>query len=223
MKYVIDSKTYEKHIREKAHLYGLLRQLASLAGKAADGEDVRKLVEAAQDYGRIAEGMFDAWGIPGSYLVFGDRADLAGLKEAELEPLALVLKAHDREKEHAASVHDTAYIIPGYSFRLLVSDLFSLLGQYSLLRDRVLALETEAQAARLKKRLSKESRMVRRMYRGWGIPEGMGITSLEMLKKAIEHTHLKPYAPEGMDGGEDGFCPDDGLYADDVSCGGDYE
>ena len=31
MKYVIDSKTYEKHIRDEVRLYGLLHQLAFLA------------------------------------------------------------------------------------------------------------------------------------------------------------------------------------------------
>lgn len=33
MKYVIDSETYEKHIRDEVHLYGLLHQLAFLAGR----------------------------------------------------------------------------------------------------------------------------------------------------------------------------------------------
>ena len=36
MKYVIDSETYEKHIRDEVHLYGLLHQLAFLAGKVKD-------------------------------------------------------------------------------------------------------------------------------------------------------------------------------------------
>lgn len=40
MKYVIDSKTYEKHIRDEVHLYGLLHQLAFLAGKVKDEEDI---------------------------------------------------------------------------------------------------------------------------------------------------------------------------------------
>ena len=31
MKYVIDSKTYENHINDEVHLYGLLHQLAFLA------------------------------------------------------------------------------------------------------------------------------------------------------------------------------------------------
>ena len=39
MKYVIDSKTYEKHIRDEVHLYGLLHQLAFLAGKVKDEKD----------------------------------------------------------------------------------------------------------------------------------------------------------------------------------------
>lgn len=220
MKYVIDSRIYEKHIRDEVHLYGLLHQLAFLAGKVADDEDMENLIEMAQHYGGIAEEKFDGWLIPGRYLVFGDRADLAELKAAELEPLAAVLKAHDREqkeKERAASIHDTAYIISGSSFRLLVSDMFSLLAQYSLLRNRVLALKTEAQVMRLQKHFSKESPVIRRMYRGWGIPDGGDVTCRDMLEKAIEHTHLKPYGPADAGYGEDG------LYADCDLCGGEYE
>lgn len=220
MKYVIDSSIYEKHIKDEVHLYGLLHQLAFLAGKVADDEDVENLIETAQHYGGIAEETFRGWQIPGRYLVFGDRADLAGLKAAELEPLTAVLKAHDREKEEKArsvSVHDPAYIIPGSSFRLLVSDLFSLLAQHSLLRNRVLALKTEAQAMRLQKHCSKENPVIRRMYRGWGIPDSGDVTCRDMLEKAIEHTHLKPYGPDGAD------CGEDGLYADCDLCGGGYE
>ena len=42
MKYVIDSETYEKHIRDEVHLYGLLHQLAFLAGKVKDTVRSRK-------------------------------------------------------------------------------------------------------------------------------------------------------------------------------------
>ena len=34
--YVIEEKTYEAHIDEEVHLYGLLHQLAFLAGKIKD-------------------------------------------------------------------------------------------------------------------------------------------------------------------------------------------
>ena len=92
MKYVIDSKTYEKHIRDEVHLYGLLHQLAFLAGKVKDEEDMANLVETSKHYGEIAEKKFDDWLIPGRYLAFGDRDDLAELKAAELTPLTAVLK-----------------------------------------------------------------------------------------------------------------------------------
>ena len=95
MKYVIDSETYEKHIRDEVHLYSLLHQLAFLAGKVKDAEDMANLVETAKDYGEIAEEKFDDWLIPGLYLVFGDRKDLAELQAAELTPLTDVLKDHD--------------------------------------------------------------------------------------------------------------------------------
>ena len=93
--YVIDSKTYEKHIRDEVHLYGLLHQLAFLAGKVKDEEDMANLVETSKHYGEIAEKKFDDWLIPGRYLAFGDRDDLAELKAAELTPLTAVLKEHD--------------------------------------------------------------------------------------------------------------------------------
>ena len=115
MKYVIDSETYEKHIRDEVHLYGLLHQLAFLAGKVKDAEDMANLVETAKHYGEIAEEKFDDWLIPGRYLVFGDRADLSELKAAELTPLTAVLKEHDakiREKQHAAASND---VRNGYS------------------------------------------------------------------------------------------------------------
>ena len=38
--YVIEEKTYEAHIDEEVHLYGLLHQLAFLAGKIKDRRDM---------------------------------------------------------------------------------------------------------------------------------------------------------------------------------------
>lgn len=111
MKYVIDSKTYEKHIRDEVHLYGLLHQLAFLAGKVKDEEDTANLVETSKHYGEIAEKKFDDWLIPGRYLVFGDRDDLTELKAAELTPLTAVLKEHDAKSEKS-SVQLPAMIPP---------------------------------------------------------------------------------------------------------------
>ena len=199
MKYEIDSKTYEKHIRDEVHLYGLLHQLAFLAGKVKDEEDMANLVETSKHYGEIAEKKFDDWFIPGRYLVFGDRDDLAELKAAELTPLTAVLKEHDakiREKQRAVTAHDPAYIISGSSFRMLVGDFFDLLAQYGFLRNRVLDVKTERQLARLQKNLSGEHPAIRRMYRRWGIPDSTGVTGFDMLESAIRRTHLMPYDPD---------------------------
>ena len=202
MKYVIDSETYEKHIRDEVHLYGLLHQLAFLAGKVKDAEDMANLVETSKHYGEIAEEKFDDWLIPGRYLVFGDRSDLSELKAAELTPLTAVLKEHEakvREKQRAAASNDSAYIISGSSFRMLVGDLFDLLAQYSFLRNRVLEVKTERQLARLQKNLSGENPSIRRMYRRWGIPDSTGVTGFDMLESAIRRTHLTPYDPDGSE------------------------
>ena len=199
MKYVIDSETYEKHIRDEVHLYGLLHQLAFLAGKVKDAEDMANLVKTAKHYGEIAEEKFDDWLIPGRYLVFGDRSDLSELKAAELTPLTAVLKEHEakvREKQRAAASNDSAYIISGSSFRMLVGDFFDLLAQYGFLRNRVLDVKTERQLARLQKNLSGENPSIRRMYRRWGIPDSTGVTGFDMMESAIRRTHLTPYDPD---------------------------
>lgn len=202
MKYVIDSKVYENHINDEVHLYGLLHQLAFLAGKAKDEKDLENLAETAKRYGEIAEEKFAAWRIPGRYLVFGDRKDLAELKAVELTPLTAVLKEHDakiREKQRAATADDPAYIISGSAFRMLVGDLFDLLAQYGYLRNRVLDVETERQLAWLQKNLSGEHPAIRRMYRRWGIPDSTGVTGFDMLESAIRRTHLTPYDPDGSE------------------------
>ena len=202
MKYVIDSKVYENHINDEVHLYGLLHQLAFLAEKAKDEKDLENLAETAKRYGEIAEEKFAAWRIPGRYLVFGDRKDLAELKAAELTPLTAVLKEHDakiREKQRAATAHDPAYIISGSAFRMLVGNLFDLLAQYGYLRNRVLDVKTERQLARLQKNLSGEHPAIRRMYRRWGIPDSTGVTGFDMLESAIRRTHLTPYDPDGSE------------------------
>ena len=224
MKYVIDSETYEKHIRDEVHLYGLLHQLAFLAGKVKDADDMANLVETAKHYGEIAEEKFDDWLIPGRYLVFGDRTDLAELKEVELTPLTAVLKEHDaknKEKQRAAA-HDPAYIISGSAFRMLVGDLFDMLAQYGFLRNRVLDIKTERQLARLQKNLSGENPRIRRMYRRWGFAEDQVVTCYEILEATLRRAHLTPYDPE--ESAEDGIgCGRCCALCGDHSCEDDYD
>ena len=206
MKYVIDSKAYENHINDEVHLYGLLHQLAFLAEKAKDEKDLENLAETAKRHGEIAEEKFAAWRIPGRYLVFGDRKDLAELKAVELTPLTAVLKEHDakiREKQRAATADDPAYIISGSAFRMLAADIFDLLAQYSFLRNRVVEVKTEKRLARLQKNLSGEHPAIRRMYRRWGIPDSTGVTGFDMLESAIRRTHLTPYDPDGSEDDDD--------------------
>ena len=94
-RYVIGKIVYEKHIDDEVHLYGLLHQLAAQAERIRDEEDVFHLLDAVKKYGAIADEMFDGWGIPGRYLVFGEKKDLAALKERELTKLSDILAEHD--------------------------------------------------------------------------------------------------------------------------------
>lgn len=105
--YVIDEKTYEKHIDEEVHLYGLLHQLAFLAGKIKDHADMENLIDTAKRYGEIADEMFDTWSIPGRYLVFGDKADLAKMKAKELCELdAFFVECEDDDEPSEDWFHD---------------------------------------------------------------------------------------------------------------------
>ncbi len=105
--YVIDEKTYEKHIDEEVHLYGLLHQLAFLAGKIKDCADIEAFIATAKRYGEIADEMFDTWSIPGRYLVFGDKADLAKMKAKELCELdAFFVEREDDDEPSGDWFHD---------------------------------------------------------------------------------------------------------------------
>lgn len=195
MKYVIDNKIYEKHINDEVHLYGLLHQLAFLAGKVKDSEDMANLIATAERYGEIADELFDGWDIPGRYLVFGDKKDLAELMEKELEPLSEVLAAHDAEKLSGALAQvswNMPYIIHGSSFRLLVGSIFELLAQYSSMTRKILSVRNEKEFARLQKQVSRNGNIIHRMRKGWGVPKEQDVTCYEVLERAVRNKHLIP-------------------------------
>ena len=192
--YIIDGKTYLNHINDEVHLYGLLHQLAFLAGRIKDEEDVFHVLDTAKRYGEIAEEKFQGWDIPGRYLVFGDPKDLKDLMAKELAEATPVPVEEPKPKQYLDE-----YIIPGSGFRMLVGDLFGLLAQYGFLHNRVLEVKTERQLARLQKNLSGEHPVIRRMYRRWGIPDSTGVTGFDMLESAIRRTHLTPYDQDGRE------------------------
>jgi len=82
--YLIDEEIYHKHIDGAVHLYGLLHQLAFMAGKVKEVDDLIHLQDTAIRYGEMADELFEGWNIPGRYLVYGDKADLETLKAKEL-------------------------------------------------------------------------------------------------------------------------------------------
>ena len=196
--YVIEEKTYEAHIDEEVHLYGLLHQLAFLAGKIKDRRDMENLIDTVRRYGEIADQMFDHWSIPGRYLVFGDPKDLKDLMAKELAEATPVPVEEPKPKKYKDE-----YIIPGYGFRMLVGDLFDLLAQYGNLRNRVLDVKTERQLARLQKNLSGDHPAIRRMYCRWGFAEDQGVTCYDILEAKLRRAHLTPYDPDGSEDNHD--------------------
>ena len=183
MKYVIDSKVYENHINDEVHLYGLLHQLAFLAGKAKDEKDLENLAETAKRYGEIAEEKFAVWRIPGRYLVFGDPKDLKGLMDKELDEVEAVPEEEPKPKKYKDE-----YIIPGSGFRMLVGDIHHLIVLYYSLARRLSAAETEKDFLRLKKKAGGYEKVLKKLYRSLGLPEDSNAAQ-DILEESIIRRH----------------------------------
>lgn len=232
-RYVIEKNVYEKHIDDEVHLYGLLHQLAAQAERIRDEEDVFHLIDTVEKYGTIADELFDGWGIPGRYLVFGEKKDLTDLREREVTKLSDILEEHDAENMSKAleqASWNLPYIIHGSSFRLLVGSIFELLARYSSLKRHILKVETEKDFLRLQKQTAKEGSAVPRLCRSWGVPKTEEVTSHDVLERAIRNKHLIPVqeadlvlvcaeddsdGEEGFEDSEDMTTPDDFDDPDD--------
>ena len=170
MKYVIDNKVYENHINDEVHLYGLLHQLAFLAEKAKDEKDLENLAETAKRYGEIAEEKFDDWLIPGRYLVFGDKADLAGMKARELCELdAFYVECENDEPEPGGGRQEEYYLIPGSGFRLLVSELHMFLVTWYSIAKCLSQAQNEKDFLRLQKKYGNYEKTLNRLRRKLGL------------------------------------------------------
>ena len=181
--YIIDGKTYLSHINDEVHLYGLLHQLAFLAGRIKDEEDVFHVLDTAKRYGEIAEEKFQGWGIPGRYLVFGDPKDLNDLIEKELDEVEMIPAEEPKPKKYLDE-----YINPGSGFRLLVGDIHNLIVLYYSLARRLSEAETEKDFLRLKKRAGGYEKVLKKLYRSLGLPEDSSAAH-DVLEESIIRRH----------------------------------
>ena len=181
--YIIEGKTYLNHINDEVHLYGLLHQLAFLAGRIKDEEDVFHVLDTAKHYGEIAEEKFQGWNIPGRYLVFGDPKDLKDLMAKELAEATPVTLEEPTPKKCKDE-----YIIPGSGFRLLVGDIHNLIVLYYSLARRLSEAETEKDFLRLKKRAGNYEKEMKRIYRSLGLPEDSSAAH-DVLEESIIRRH----------------------------------
>ena len=195
--YVINGKTYLSHINDEVHLYGFLHQLAFLAGRIKDEEDVFHVLDTAKRYGEIAEEKFQSWGIPGRYLVFGDPKDLKGLMDKELDEVEAVPEEEPKPKKYKDE-----YIIVG--------DIHNLIVLYHSLARCLSEAETEKDFLRLKKRAVNYEKEMKRIYRSLGLPEGSGVAH-DTLEEAIIKRHNLIPLEEVEDEPQD-----DGLEGDEV-------
>ena len=172
------------------------------------------------------EQKFDDWLIPGRYLVFGDRDDLAELKAAELTPLTAVLKEHDakiRKKQRAVTADDPAYIISGSAFRMLVGDLHDLFVRAFVTERHLTEAETEKDFRRIQTRVSGYERWAKRLCRSWRLPKGGSEPwGQDTLEACLREKLLRPYVLEETadDGIGCGRCCD---LCENHSCEDDYD
>ena len=82
--YLIHKDDYISHIDDKVKLYSFVKQLCHHVTKMKMTPANEHICKMAKHFYIEADKMFDGWGIPGSYLVFGDESDLAELMENEL-------------------------------------------------------------------------------------------------------------------------------------------
>ena len=181
--YIIDGKTYLSHIHDEVHLYGLLHQLAFLAGRIKDEEDVFHVLDTAKRYGEIAEEKFQGWDIPGRYLVFGDPKDLNDLIEKELDEVEMIPAEEPKPKKYLDE-----YIIPGSGFRLLVGDIHNLIVLYYSLARRLSEAETEKDFLRLKKKAGGYEKVLKKLFRSLGLPEDSNAAQ-DILEESIIRRH----------------------------------
>ena len=181
--YVIEGKTYLNHINDEVHLYGLLHQLAFLAGRIKDEEDVFHVLDTAKRYGEIAEEKFQGWGIPGRYLVFGDPKDLKGLMDKELDEVEVVPEEKPKPKKYRDE-----YIIPGSGFRMLVGDIYNLIVLYYTLARGLSEAVTDKDFLQLKKKAGSYEKVLKKLYRSLGLPEDSNAAQ-DILEESIIRRH----------------------------------
>lgn len=82
--YLIHGEDYISHIDDKVHLYGMMKQICHMVSKLPVNDCTKELKKLSASFDETTEEMFRTWGIPKSYLIFGDEDDLAELMENEL-------------------------------------------------------------------------------------------------------------------------------------------
>ena len=82
--FLIHEDTYIDHINEKIRLYSMVQQLASMVKALPSNRGSAALTRLATTLDKESEEMFKSWGIPGSYLLFGNSDDLTGVMLDEL-------------------------------------------------------------------------------------------------------------------------------------------
>ncbi len=185
--YVIDERTYEAHIDEEVHLYGLLHQLAFLAGRIKDREDVEAFIDAAKRYGQISDDKFDAWNIPGRYLVFSDKADLAGMKARELCELdAFYVECEGDEPEPGGGCQEEHYLIPSSGFRLLGNELHMFLVIWYSIARHLSEAQNEKDFLRLQKKYGNYEKMLNKLRRSLSLSSDSNFCQDELETAVIK-------------------------------------
>ena len=105
-------------------------------------------------------------------------------------------------------IENEQYMISGSSFRLLVSDLYSLFTQYISISRRLVGARNEKDFRRLQKAAAGYERTARRLCRRWGIPDGRESIACDTIEAAIMEKDLTPLIPADGDEAAAAVCLD---------------
>ena len=82
--YLIHGEDYIAHINDKVRLYSMMKQLNHMISKLPVNDRTMELIKLSARFDGLTEEMYRNWGIPKSYLIFGNMEDLNELMENEL-------------------------------------------------------------------------------------------------------------------------------------------
>ena len=95
MNYLITRDEVISQFNEKILLYSMLKQLTEMIGRMPSNRGSKELSNLSDRFDAEAEMLFESWGVPKSYLIFGEEEELGDL----FRDLCVLIDADDMDEE----------------------------------------------------------------------------------------------------------------------------